>query len=209
LYFPGYGRLTIRPEQSRNTELGLYLDQRDSKLKTGWHGKAVMFNNAVRDLIVYAPVCPDPDPQFAFGCADNVNRARLRGVSLELGRQLGALNWRVSADFMDPVDRTLGNLLPRRSKRQLRLALDYRVGQWLLGTDVRAESARFDDAANSVRLGGYGLINLSVRRELATGWTGFLSVSNATDKDYTTAAGFRPQGRFAMLGIRFKSAGTR
>ena len=138
-----------------------------------------------------------------------MNRARLRGVSLELGRRQGNLNWRVSADFLDPVDRTLGNLLPRRSKRQLKVAVSYRLGQWLLASDVRAESSRFDDAANTVRLGGYGLVNLSVRREIGSGWSGFLSVSNATDKDYTTAGGFRPQGRFAMLGIRFKPRAAR
>lgn len=209
LYFPGYGRPAIQPEKSRNAELGLYLDQRTPGGGSAWFGKAVVYNNAVRELIVYAPVCPDPDPQFAFGCADNVNRARLRGVSLELGRRHGGLNWRVSADFQDPVDRTTGTLLARRSKRQLRASVDYSVGAWLVGADMRAESFRFDDAANTTRLGGYGLLNLNVRRKLGKGWTGFLSVSNALDKDYTTAGGYQSQGRVAMLGVRYRSPRTR
>ncbi|MGB7180904.1 MAG: TonB-dependent receptor [Burkholderiaceae bacterium] len=204
LYFPGYGRPNIKPERSRNIELGYYLDQRTQEKPGAWFGKLVAYSNSVRDLIVYAPICPDPDPQFSFGCADNVNRARLSGVSIQAGRRLGALSWRVNADFTNSIDRTLGKVLPRRAKRQLKVSVDYRVGQWLLGADLLGVSSRFDDAGNLVRLGGYGLIGVNIRRQFAAGWTGFLTVTNATDKDYTTAGGFASQGRFAMLGLRYQ-----
>jgi len=203
LYFPGYGRAAITPETSKNFELGFYLDKRTKEDRNGWTGKFVYYNNRVKDLIVYAPVCPDPDPQFAFGCADNVNRASLSGFSMALGKRHGPWGWRMNADISNPKDKTLNQVLLRRAKRQLRASLFYNVGEWRFSTDMRAESSRTD--AGNVRLGGYGIFNLAVQRKIKPGLNMFFTVTNATNKDYTTAAGFRPQPRLFMLGLRYQA----
>ncbi|MGE0798297.1 MAG: TonB-dependent receptor [Lautropia sp.] len=232
LYFPGYGRPGIRPEQARTTEIGAYWNAAEhgagastpaggSATRSGttgsgttgssrWHGKAVVFQSDVRDLITYAPVCPDPDPQFVFGCADNVDRARIRGVSFGIGQRTDAdarrgsgLAWSLDADLLDPQNRTTDTELPRRARRQLTARIDYGRGPWSFGADLLAASRRFDDAANLNRLGGYALINLRGSYALTPEVELFAALFNAGDRPYTTAYGYRQQGRLALLGVRY------
>ncbi len=222
LYFPGYGRAAIKPEQSRNVEIGAYWgdgandavgsstspgsEQRNtlaSASSNGWHGKLVAFRNRVDDLIVYAPTCPDTDPQYASGCADNVNQARIQGVSLSLGARAGGLLWLVNADWLDPIDQTLDKQLARRARQQLSASAAWQHQQWRLSATLKAAGSRFDDSANTVRLGGYATANLGVRYALDSAWSAYLNIVNVADRDYSTAAGYRSQPRLAMLGLRY------
>ena len=205
LYFPGFGRLSIKPETSKNIELGAYWDQRKQGSSQGWYGRAVVFQNRVRDLITFAPVCPDNDPQFAFGCADNVNQATIRGLGFSLGNQMGGFIWRLNADFLDPKDKTLGTQLPRRAKRQLTAKVEYKWTQFSLATSIRASGARFDDQLNTTRLGGFVTANLNAAYAFSSRVKVFANVINLADKDYSTAAGFNSQPRTIMVGVRFDS----
>ena len=74
---------------------------------------------------------------------------------------------------------------------------------WRLGARAKLVGSRFDDQANTRVLAGYGLIDLSGARRLGKDWELFLSVTNAGDRDYTTAAGFAQQGRLVMAGVRY------
>lgn len=201
LYYPGFGRESIRPERARSFELGARLDPPEGG--DGWTVRLVAYRNRVRDLIVYAPVCPDPAPQYAFGCADNVNQARVQGLSASLGRRDGALRWRVDADLSDPRDLTLDKRLPRRATRQLAASVGWDAGRYRFGAAVKLVGARFDDAANNTRLAGYGLLDLTAAVRIGGDWALFADVTNATDRDYTTAAGYAQQGRVVMVGLRY------
>lgn len=205
LYFPGFGRPGIRPERSRNVELGVYFDQRSRAKPNGWHTKAVLFDNRVKDLIVFAPVCPDPDPQFGFGCADNVNTARIKGLSLTAGHTAGAVSWSASADFLDPKDAATGNRLARRATRQLKASVTYQIDRTSITGAFKVAGSRFDDANNTNRLPGYGTVNLRATYELAKQWNAFVDIINLADKDYELAGGFNSQPRALMVGVRFDS----
>jgi vitamin B12 transporter len=230
LYFPNYGRPSIRPERSRSSEAGLYwnaaarpLDaftlgaSRDdgASSETGWHAKAVVFESRVSDLIAFAAICPDPDPRFSFGCADNVDRARIRGLGLALGRDLliprddgsgtgAGLAWSLGLDFLDPRNLATNGLLARRAKRQLTAGIAWGVGEFTLGADLLVLSERYDDAANTRRLGGYALIDLRAAWRFAPGWQAYATVANVADRDYATAADYAQQGRLVMLGARYQ-----
>ncbi len=225
LYFPGYGRSAIRPETARNTELGLWWNPAATGAAgnaSRWHGKVVAFQSRVKDLIVYAPVCPDPDPMFAFGCADNVERARIRGLTLAIGQQQGAaaaagaardqaletdrasgLAWTVNLDLLNPRNTSQDRQLARRARQQLTAVVDYGSGPWRVGADVVMAGDRFDDAANLQRLGGYTVINLRAAWRLGRDLEAFGSVTNVGDRDYVTAHNYRTQGRLAMVGLRY------
>jgi vitamin B12 transporter len=230
LYFPNYGRPTIRPERSRSSEAGLYWHasgagdahdaergrRRGDALAGGWHAKAVLFESRVRDLIAFAASCPDPDPRFSFGCADNVDRARIRGASLLLGndrlvrRDDGSetatgLAWHVGVDFLDPRDVATGRLLARRSRRQLTAGIAWGLGDFTLGADLLAASGRYDDAANLRPLGGYAIASLRAAWRLARGWQAFATIENIGDRDYATAADYAQQGRLALVGVRYQA----
>ena len=232
LYFPNYGRTVIQPERSESAEAGLYWNQpmaarggartdaaastaEPDDIVTGgrWHAKAVVFQSRVRDLITFAADCPDPSPQFAFGCASNVDRARIEGLSMSVGRNAqtdarqhtSGLGWYLNLDFLDPRDVGTGNLLARRAKRQLTTGLAYGSGRLMVGGDLVVASRRYDDAANRNELGGYAVLNLRAGYRLTPEWEGFATVVNAGDRDYATALHYVQQGRLVMLGVRYHS----
>lgn len=204
LYFPGYGRSGIKPETARNFEIGAYWDQRSAQNPAGWQGKAVFFENRFKDLIVFAPVCPDNDPQYAFGCADNVNRARIRGLGFSLGRRQGGLVWSVNADWLDPQDTTLDKRLARRATHQLSAKVAYAWQKFSVSSVFKAAGDRYDDAQNTVRLGGYATTDLRVSYQFNKHTSTYLNLINAADKDYSTAGGYYSQPRTLMLGFRYQ-----
>ena len=230
LYFPNYGRPSIRPERSRSSELGLYWNApartpgRPAASRgdgaagaDGWHAKAVVFESRVRDLIAFNALCPDPDPRFSFGCADNVDRARIRGLGLALGRDLllgrddgsgtgTGLAWHLGVDFLDPRNLATNGLLARRARRQLTAGAVWGMGDLMLGADLVVASGRYDDAANTRPLGGYALLDLRAAWRLATGWQAFVTVANAGDRAYATAADYAQQGRLVMVGARYQAS---
>ena len=179
----------------------------------GWHAKAVLFQSRVRDLINYTTDCPDPSPEFAFGCASNVDRARIEGISLTVGqRRLGTgsgdtsgFGWYLNLDFLDPRDQATGNRLARRASRQLTAGAEYGRGRATVGGDFVAANQRYDDAANLSPLGGYAVLNLRAGYQVTREWQVFATVNNATDRDYATALDYVPQGRLVMVGARFAS----
>ena len=125
----------------------------------------LIVNTRVRDLIVFQ--C-----DASFTCApQNVANATLQGVTLELQQRFAQTELKASADLQRPTDDATGKLLPRRSRRHAALAIMQMFGPWRVGAEVLTASARFDDAANTRRMGGYAIANLLaeyalVRQEL-------------------------------------------
>ena len=197
LYFPAFGRPEIRPETSRNVELGAYWDTPATT------ARAVLYRNQVRDLVVFAPTCPDPSPQFRFGCADNVNRARLEGLSIGATHRVGDTRLQVALDLQRPMDETLDKRLPRRATRQASFAIDQAVGRALVGMEWLVSGARFDDASNTQRMGGFGVVNLRAELPLSGGLSLFARANNVLDKNYETARLFATPGANLLVGLRY------
>jgi vitamin B12 transporter len=72
-----------------------------------------------------------------------------------------------------------------------------------VGAEVVTSSARFDDAANTRRLGGYALLNLTAEYRFGNRWTIFARFDNALDKHYELAADFNTAGANAFVGVRW------
>jgi vitamin B12 transporter len=200
LYFPGYGVPTLRPERGRSLEAGL--DWRGAQASLS----ATLFSNRVRDLVAYEPnasLCP-PDPSYSFGCARNLKRAKLQGLSLVGGWQFGAWNWRAVADALDAKDSDTGARLARRAKTQARLALDHRIGLWTWGADLAQLGARPDAGA---MLPSATTLDLRLLRTLAPGWRAELRVNNASDEALQPLRDYQGLGRQWWLGLRYSGAG--
>lgn len=137
----------------------------------------------------------------------NVQTARINGFEAVLAEQLFGWQAQLALGLIDPRDRDSGHTLPRRAKRTLSLDLDRQFGDFSIGGNWRAVSGRYDDAANSIELGGYGLVGLR------GGWQATHEVkleaklNNLFDKDYAEATygsgryGYNTEGRTAMLAI--------
>jgi vitamin B12 transporter len=192
LYFPGFSNPDLKPETARNAEAALRYAS--SMLSTG----IVAYRNKVRDLIVFQ--CDE-----SFNCApQNVASATLRGLTLEIEARAGDLSIKASADWQRPEDDASGNLLPRRARRHATLVATRAWGRLNLGAEVIASSARFDDAANTRRMGGYAIVSFTADYPLARDWTLLARLNNAFDRRYELAADYNTPRANAFVAVRYR-----
>ncbi|MDB5747168.1 MAG: TonB-dependent receptor [Massilia sp.] len=198
LYYPGYGVESNRPERGRNAELGLRYDSRAIQFDATW------FRNRLTDMIVTTAPCPDNRGGRTGSCAYNVASATLEGVTLSGATRLGALRLRGSLDWQDPHDNGTSKRLARRSDRHASFGADYTAGALEGGAELVLSGARFDDAANLRRLGGYGLLNLYATWRIDPELSLLARVNNAGDKDYELARNYGTGGRSWFAGLRYR-----
>lgn len=192
LYYPGFANPDLRPETARNAELALRYTS--PALDAG----VVAYHNRVRDLIVF-------ECDMDSNCApQNVATATLQGVTLDVQVRYGATVATASVDLQRPQDDASGLLLPRRARRHGALSVEHRLGTGRLNAELVASSARFDDAANTRRMGGYALLNLLAEWTFQPQWTVFARLDNALDKHYELAADYATAGASLFAGIRWR-----
>ncbi|WEF32758.1 TonB-dependent receptor domain-containing protein [Pseudoduganella chitinolytica] len=200
LYYPGYGNQRNRPEKGRNAEVGLHYSDGTTELG------AVYYHNKLTDLLVNTTPCPfpsTPEHDYSWGCAYNVNKGLLEGLTLSARRTFGAFTVSADADFQDPRDETTGKRLQRRAKRHANLNVEYVNGPLTGGVEWHLSSARFDDAANRNTLGGYGIVNLYATYQFARDWSALIRWNNVAGRAYELARYYPTGGSTAFAGIRY------
>jgi len=193
--FSEYGLATLKPESSRNVELGLQYTEGATQLGV------VAYGSRVQNLIVFdgsAKGCAS-----SFGCYASTARARYQGVTLSGSHRIGDVTLRGSFDFQDPRDLATHNLLARRAQRHATLGADWRIAGWTLGAEVQTSGRRYDDAANSVKLGGYTVLNLSATTQITRDLNLVARVDNVGNKDYQFARLYATAGRTAYVGLKW------
>lgn len=198
LYYPGYGVATNKPEQAKNTEVGVYFDDGIVQFS------AVYYSNKATNLLVYTSGanCPATS-EYSYGCAANVNKATMSGLTMAASTRLGALSLRASLDLQDPVDNTSGKRLARRSKQHGSLAAEYTLGKAKFGVESVFSGDRFDDLANKKVLPGYALLNLYGTLEVANNLTALVRWNNAFDKKYELAKNYSTAGSNLFVGLNY------
>jgi vitamin B12 transporter len=195
LYYPGYGNPLLKPETSRNAELGL----RDTHDWGFW--SLNVFRNNVSNLITYDASTQAPA---------NIDRARIRGAEAVLGTTVAGWAVNATATWLDPRDVAAsvadGSVLPRRARQMARLDLDRSFGALSIGGSWYVAGRRYDDLANQHPLGGYALTDLRVAYALNRDWRLQLALNNVFDKNYETAWFYNQPGRNAMLTVRYQPA---
>jgi vitamin B12 transporter len=191
LYWPNWGDPTLEAEEAISYELGF------AGHYTGWFWDVAVFQSDVEDLSL-----PSPNG------ADSVPEARLRGIEVATGLELGEWAMKLAGTIGDYEDSQSGDQLRRRAEQSVRLDVDRVLGQWSVGGTARAESHRFDKGGEIGRLPGYGLVDLRASWTFAPGWVTKLSVKDVFDKTYQTAIHFEEglyttAGRTAMLTVRY------
>ncbi|WP_284618788.1 TonB-dependent receptor domain-containing protein [Aquabacterium humicola] len=200
LYYPGYGVATIRPERSKSFEFGI--DGRWS----GAHVSATAWRTRARDLVAYEADnarCPN-DPGYSYGCAANIGRARLEGLSLNGGLQAGPWQGRAAIDFLDAKDADTNQRLQRRAAHQASVSLDYDAGPWLIGVAALNVGDRPDGGKT---MAAYTTIDLRARWRFAPQWQLEAKVLNATDRDIEPVRDYQALGRQGWIGVRWDFAG--
>ena len=166
------------------------------------------YQNRLRDLIVYNPMLTSPSSPY--GMPDNVQLARVRGLEAMLGLDVAGWDVNATASLIDPRNETPGALdgkmLNRRPKRMARIDADREFGRFSLGGSVNGNSARFDDPANRVRMGGYATTDLRAGLRVGDAWRLQLAVTNVFDREYETARWYNQAGRTWLLSLRWHPA---
>ncbi|MEX8517150.1 MAG: TonB-dependent receptor [Leptothrix sp. (in: b-proteobacteria)] len=199
LYYPGYGIATIAPEHGRSVELGLTWRKADTDVS------ATVYRNRLRDLIAYESdrsFCP-ADPAYNFGCARNINRAKLQGATLVASQRWSQLSLSGTVDILHATDEATGSLLSRRASHQENLSADYRLSDWTLGASALRVGARPDGGKV---LEAYGTFDLKAFWHFAPQWRLEAKLLNAANRDIEPARDYQGLGRQGWLGVRFDGA---
>ncbi len=195
LYYPGgWGNPDLEPEESKTLNLGI------AQYGEGWNWTFNAFQTDVEALIGY-------DLDFALV---NVDEARIRGA--ELTGFVSLAGWDLNAEIshIDPRNESAGSnhdrWLPRRSRNTARVDVDRAFGAFRFGISAFGSGARYDDAANLVRLPGYGTLDLRVEYAINADWTLQARASNVFDREYETIAWYNQPGREYGLTLRYAPA---
>ncbi|MEO6985397.1 MAG: TonB-dependent receptor [Paralcaligenes sp.] len=189
LYYPGFANPNLKPERSRNVELGLKYTGDTTRLG------AVVYQNKVRDLIVYDPTVFMPN---------NLDSATLRGLTLTAEQDYGHTTVRASADFQNPHNDANGNQLNRRARQIYKISASHRMQSWTLGGEYAFVGQRYDDVDNKVSLGGYGLLALTASYDLTKNLSAQVRWNNVFNKNYTNAYGYNMPGSNVFVNLSWR-----
>ena len=200
--FSLYGDDTLRPETSRNVELGVKWAEGAN------HFSATLYRNNVSNLIDWqgnTGTCPGNSGPYP-GCYANVGKARYEGLTLAGGYRLGSVNLRGSLDLQNPRNLDTGKQLGRRAKQHAVLGADTRLAGWTLGAEAQVSGRRYDTNANTTELGGYTLLNLYASTRLARDYQVVVRLDNLADKNYELARNYATAGRTFFVGLKWAPA---
>ena len=194
LYYPGFSNPDLKPEESKSLNIGI------AQYADNWNWTLNAYETRVDQLIGY-------DSSFNIV---NVAEARIRGAELTGYLSLAGFDINAQASFTDPRDHTSGaatydNLLARRARTSGRLDVDKSFGPLRLGVTAAGSGHRFDNAANSVRLAGYGTMDVRVEYAINDAWSLQAKAANVFDREYETVAWYNQPGREYQLTLRYNS----
>ncbi len=191
LYYPGFGSPTLRPELARSLEMGVTGSSKQVK----WSLNA--YQTDITDLIgfdaLFKPV--------------NINKARLTGLEGQFKTQWAGWDFNTTLTVQDPRQTSgvnTGKLLNRRATEMMRVEVARDFGAYRLASSLYAEGRRFDNLANTQKLGGYGLLDLRAEYRVAADWQLMGGIDNLLDKQYETAQFFNQPRRGLYLTLNYQ-----
>ncbi|HCY61860.1 MAG TPA: TonB-dependent receptor [Oxalobacteraceae bacterium] len=187
-FHPTYGNAALRPETAFNKEVGIKFDNKTSS------GGLTVYQNRLDNLIFF---------DIPANRYQSTARAQLEGATLSGSTRVSRINLRASFDWQKPRDLDTGKLLKLRARRHANIGADTSVGSWTLGGEVSLSGKRYNDANNTVKLGGYGLLNLYASTHLGQDWSLLARIDNVADRNYTSVLNYATPGRTAFIGLKW------
>jgi vitamin B12 transporter len=195
LYFPDAytpGNPDLQPEESKNRELMLDgVTQMVIWRVTG-------YRNDIDQMIQWAP------DDSGLWRPENVGQARIDGLELEAEFDTAQISHRLSADLKDPQDTVRDKQLQRIAKRNAKWVAQANVQQWEGSLSWIYQGERYDDATNTVKLGGYSLWDMGVGYSVNPHLKLQGRLANMLDKQYETAVGYPAAGRAFYMTANYQ-----
>ena len=188
----------LKPETSKNIEASLkYSDNSTSVSLTA-------YQNTIDDFIIsnavtnYTPF--------------NLNKAKIQGMTFAADHFLGNFQIKGSVTTENPNNEDTDKDLPLRSNLYGSTHLNYYVQDWIFGVEQIGSGSRYNDADNTIKIGGYMVTNLVTNYVFNEKFTVNVRLDNALDKDYalvysgdpnTTGYAYQTPGRSLSANIRY------
>jgi vitamin B12 transporter len=195
LFSPFGSNPDLRPERSRGVEAAAEYRREATLLR------ATAFASRIRDAIELD----------AFYTPQNIESARVRGLSVDGSQRLGRLTLRAAATLQDPrgerLDPVSGETresqLSRRARRYASFGADWQLGAGRVGMNWLLQSRRLDSVGESVA--GYGVLHLNAAYPFSRRIEGFARLANLGDRVYQTASGYAMPPRSIFIGVRLRT----
>ncbi|MFN3478847.1 MAG: TonB-dependent receptor plug domain-containing protein [Thermodesulfovibrionales bacterium] len=189
LFFPFYGNLNLKPEETKAWEIGL----EKKMLKGDLTLTITYFDQRYKDLI-------QTDPNT--WTASNIAKAAVKGVETALRIKLSeVLQLSGGYTYLDSEDKETGEPLTRRPKDKFNASIAYSRKDLSMLADFIFVGRRFDSSVKKA-LSSYFVTNISVSYKLNKAITIFSRIENLFDTDYEEAGTYGTPKFSAYGGIR-------
>ncbi|TAL01809.1 MAG: TonB-dependent receptor [Rhodospirillaceae bacterium] len=201
-----YGNTALRPEQANSWDGGIEQHFADGAIVLS----ATWFLRNSSNLITFVS-CPAADPLCTpgkFGVYENTARAKAQG--LELSGSAKVDQWTLQANYTltdtkntSAGDPNHGKELARRPRNTANASATYMWPRDIsTGIGLTYAGNTFDNAANSVVLPSYVLVDLHAAVPINTSVEVYGRIENLFDKAHATARSYGSLGRGVYGGIR-------
>ena len=187
--FGSIGNPDLDPEKSKTIELGI-----EHRLTENSILSITYFENRIKDLI---------EPNATFTRMENIEKARIKGVEINLQGQRERWQYAVSVLAQDPENTELNETLSRRAKSRINTRLSYNQDRWQAGGNLLRVGKRDNSSFDSVVLESYEIANVFARYNFTPSFSLSAKIENLFDKDYETAADFNTRGRTAYAELAY------
>lgn len=199
------GNPDVEPEASKSYEVGLeyYGDALSAKV--------FMFHNDIDDMIAYRRVgSTGPGGRFSIYQADNIDKARLRGVETELSASLSqGFDLTFGYNYLDAEDTQNHEALSGRPEHSVSLKLKHHAQTLGLDSTLRyqyvGKQSFENDASTMERVPGYSLWHLAFTKKLTSHFELQLGVENIGDirlADKSKLIPYEERGRYFYSNLR-------
>ena len=196
LYWPAdaytAGNPDLVPETSKSFGAGINGDAQ-------WGDWSVnLYQNKIKNLIDWQEVTP------FFYTPSNVDNAKITGIEFDVATIIAGWNVDLNASFLKPEDEQTGNILARRAQRLANVNVDKQWGLWSTGAGLKLRGHSYDNASNTTRLGGFGLVDIHIAYDVTKDWSLKANVSNLFDKEYNTTNNYNSLDRMVMFTLSYQ-----
>lgn len=187
------GNPNLKPERSRNIELGMHYVVDAQRVDMAY------FDNRIRDLIT--------NNNLPASTMINLDEARINGMELSYAGKFGDTNLKASATLQNPRDTMTGQALLRRAKSYGNLGVTQKEGAWRMGGEVQYSGTREDIDINTfarTTLDRYAVMNLTANYAFDKQFNMSLRADNLFNRDYMLAHGYNTSGRTLFVGLNYQ-----
>jgi vitamin B12 transporter len=193
LYYPadpvwgGGGNPNLKPEEGKNTEIGVNWEIAGHELKFA------RFDNKVRNLIVWGST------------VENLDQARMKGWSLGYHKSVNTWRFAATYEYLDARDSQGVRITRRLPKEQATVSVDKTLGAWKLGANALYVGKRTDSVfgVGAVDLKSYTSLDMYAEYQFTRDWALQARIANLTDKVYETAYGYNQRGRAGFVTLKW------